>query len=375
MAISRRTLLERLGAGALSAAAARQIAFAEAGIPGPVAPKDLIRLHRNESAHGPSPKAVAAMRDAASQSARYPDAAAVSLKRKLAGFHDVTADRIVLGCGSTEVLHMAIRAFGGRGQAILTARPTFDTVAQLAQRAGSRTVDVPLARDHSHDLGAMRDRVDTGIGLIFICNPHNPTGSLTKRKDLETLLQKLPATIHVVVDEAYHDFVGHAADYRSLIDRTDDPRVIVLRTFSKIHGLAGLRIGYGIAAASTATALRAHASSNDINIMAARAATAALDDREHVRTVVNTIADERQEFLNQANARMLRSIDSLTNFVLLNTGRPSPQVIDHFAKHRILVAGPFAGFEKYVRVSLGTPAEMREFWRVWDLMPGGHMHT
>jgi len=108
--------------------------------------------------------------------------------------------------------------------------------------------------------------------------------------------------------------------------------------------------------------------------MAARAATAALDDREHVRATVNTIADERQEFLNQANARMLRSIDSLTNFVMLNAGRPSTEVIDHFAQHRILVAGPFAGFEKYVRVSLGTPSEMREFWRVWDLMPGGHMH-
>ena len=315
------------------------------------------------------------MRDAASQSARYPDAAAVSLTRKLAAFHGVPIDRIVLGCGATEVLHLAVRAFGGRGKAILTARPTFDAVAQLAQRAGSRTVEVPLAKDHSHDLGAMRARVVPDTGLIYICNPHNPTGSLTKRQDLDALLHNLPGSVHILVDEAYHDFVGYSADYRTLVDRTDDPRVIVLRTFSKIHGLAGLRIGYGIAAATTAATMRAHASSNDINLMAARAATAALDDREHVRTTVNTIADERQEFLNQANARMLRSIDSLTNFVMLNTGRPSTQVIDHFAKHRILVAGPFAGFEKYVRVSLGTPSEMREFWRVWDLMPGGHMHT
>jgi histidinol-phosphate aminotransferase len=374
MAISRRTLLERLGAGALSAAAARQLTFAETTAPGVGPAKGFIRLHRNESAHGPSPRAVAAMRDAASQSAHYPDAAAVSLTRKLAVFHGVSIDRIVLGCGATEVLHLAVRAFGGRGKAILTARPTFDAVAQLAQRAGSRTVEVPLAKDHSHDLGAMRERVDPDTGLIYICNPHNPTGSLTKRQDLDALLHNLPGSVRVLVDEAYHDFVGYSADYRTLVDRTDDPRVIVLRTFSKIHGLAGLRIGYGIAAATTATTMRAHASSNDINMMAARAATAALDDREHVRATVNTIADERQEFLNQANARMLRSIDSLTNFVMLNAGRQSTEVIDHFAQHRILVAGPFAGFEKYVRVSLGTPSEMREFWRVWDLMPGGHMH-
>ncbi len=235
-------------------------------------------------------------------------------------------------------------------------------------------MDVPLAKDHSHDLHAMRDRVDARTGLVYICNPHNPTGSLTKRQDIDALLHGLPAGVQVVIDEAYHDFVGHSADYRSLIDRTDDPRVIVTRTFSKIHGLAGLRIGYGIAAAPTATIMRAHASSNDVNIIAARAAEAALGDQEYVRTRVNTIADERQEFLNQANARMLRSIDSLTNFVMLNTGRPSAQVVDHFAQHRILVAGPISGFDKYIRVSLGTPAEMREFWRVWDLMPGGHMH-
>ena len=374
MAISRRTLLERLGVGALSAAATRQIAFAESSAPGPLSSKDFIRLHRNESAHGPSPHARAAMRDAASQSARYPDAAAASLRRKIAVVHGVPVDRVILGCGSTEVLQLALDAFASRGRTILTARPTFETVAQLVRRAGSEIVDVPLATDHSHDLQTMRDRVDARTGLVYICNPHNPTGSLTKRQDIDALLHSLPAGVQVVVDEAYHDFVGHSADYRSLIDRTDDPRVIVTRTFSKIHGLAGLRIGYGIAAAPTATIMRAHASSNDINIIAARAAEAALGDPEDVRTRVNTIADERQEFLNEANARMLQWIDSLTNFVMLNTGRPSMQVVDHFAQHRILVAGPVSGFDKYIRVSLGTPAEMREFWRVWDIMPGGHMH-
>ncbi len=373
MAISRRTLLERLGVGALGAAAARQLAFAEGSAPVASPSKEFIRLHRNESAHGPSRDVLAAIRDAASQSARYPDAAAASLRRKLAVIQGVPVDRVVLGCGSTEVLHMALDAFASRGRTVLAARPTFETVAQLARRTGSHIVDVPLAKDYSHDLQTMRDRVDAHTGLVYICNPHNPTGRLTKRQDIDALLERLPDSVHVVLDEAYHDFVGHSADYRSLIDRTDDPRVIVTRTFSKIHGLAGLRIGYGIAAAPTAAIMGAHASSNDINIVAARAAEAALGDPEYVRALVDTIEDERQEFLNQANARMLRSIDSLTNFVMLNTGRRSTQVVDHFAQHRILVAGPVSGFDTYIRVSLGTPAEMREFWRVWDLMPGGHM--
>jgi histidinol-phosphate aminotransferase len=234
-------------------------------------------------------------------------------------------------------------------------------------------VDVPLSKNYSHDLEAMRARLDARTGLIYICNPHNPTGTLTRRHDIDAMLENIPPGIHVVVDEAYHEFVGHAADYRTLIDRTDRPDLVVTRSFSKIHGLAGLRIGYGIAAASTAAALRSHASPDAVSIIAARAAEAALADLEHVRTCVTRIADDRQEFLNHANARMLRSIDSLTNFVMLSTGRPSGEVVNHFAKHRVLVGGPISGFDKYIRVSIGTPAEMREFWRVWDLMPGGHM--
>jgi len=374
MAISRRTLLQHLGAG-LGAAAAPRIAFADRGISGPAGtPNGSVRLHRNESAYGPSPKVLAAIRDAASQSARYPDAATASLRQTIAHGHGVPVERVVLGCGSTEVLQMAIHAFAGRSKTIVAARPTFETLAQLARRSGSRIVDVPLNKDYSHDLEAMRAQVDARTGLIYMCNPHNPTGSLTRRQNIDAMLAKLPPQVLVVVDEAYHDFVGHAADYRTLIDRTDHPSVIVMRSFSKIHGLAGLRIGYGIAAPPTAARLNAHASSGDVNVVAARAAEAALADVEHVRACVNRIADDRQEFLNDANARMLRSIDSLTNSVMLATGRPSAQVVDHFAKHRVLVAGPIPGFDSYIRVSIGTSAEMREFWRVWDLMPGGHMH-
>jgi histidinol-phosphate aminotransferase len=234
-------------------------------------------------------------------------------------------------------------------------------------------LQVPLRKDYAHDLEGMLRRVGADAGLVYLCNPHNPTGSLTRRQDIDAFLQQLPASVRVIIDEAYHDFVGHAADYRTLVDRTDDPRVIVTRSFSKVHGLAGLRIGYGIAAAQTATMVRSHSTSDNINLVSARGAEAALDDRDYLSSCVDRIADDRQEFLNQANARMLRSIDSLTNFVMLDTGRPSRDVVAHFAKHRILVAGSLEGFENYIRVSLGTAAELREFWRVWDLIPGGHM--
>ena len=373
MAITRRTLLERLGAGALGAAVVPRFAVAETRAVAGAASAGPIRLHRNENVYGPSPMALAAMRDSAAHAARYPDEAAASLRSAVAGAHGVTRDRVVLGCGATDLLHVAVQMFAGPGKTILAARPTYEGLDRLAQRTGSRIIDVPVRPDYAHDLDGMRTRVEPRTGLVYVCNPHNPTGTLTRRQDLDAFLGGLPANVCVIVDEAYHDFVGEAADYRSLVDRADDPRVIVLRSFSKMHGLAGLRIGYAIAARSTAMMLKSHISSDDINIVAARGARAALEDPAHVRASIIRIGDERQEFLNQANARMLRSIDSLTNFVMLNTERPSAQVVEHFARHRILVAGALPGFDKHIRVSIGTPTEMREFWRVWDRMPGGHM--
>jgi histidinol-phosphate aminotransferase len=177
----------------------------------------------------------------------------------------------------------------------------------------------------------------------------------------------------VLVDEAYHHYVGDSADYASFIDRrVDDSRVIVTRSFSKIYGLAGLRVGYAVAAAHTAGVLAPRTLSDGVNVVAARAAAAALDDTEYVRTSVNRNTDDRQEFFNQATARMLRP-DSVTNFVMLDTGRGAVEVVEHFRNHGILVSGPFQGFDQNIRVSLGTPRDMREFWRVWDLIIGHKM--
>lgn len=257
----------------------------------------------------------------------------------------------------------------------MAAVPTFNAIGSYAQRAGSSIIGVPLSRDWSHDLTAMAARADASVGLVYVCNPNNPTGSLTRRQDLERMFLTLPPHVFVVVDEAYHDYVGKAADYTSFIDRrVDNPRVIVLRSFSKIHGLAGLRIGYAVTSAATASALAFRELADGVNTFAARAAAVALGDVEHVRKSVEANENDRQEFLNEANARMLRSVDSLTNFVMLDAGRPAAAAVEHLARHRILVAGPVPGFDHYFRVSLGTRSDMREFWRVWDMQPGGGHH-
>jgi histidinol-phosphate aminotransferase len=283
-------------------------------------------------------------------------------------------DQVVLGCGSTEIMRMAADAFTGRGKKLVTGLPTFELIAAYAQRSGAEVVAVPLRRDYSHDLDGMLARIDDTTGLVYICNPNNPTGTITRRRQLEEFLRKLPATTHVLIDEAYHDYVGESSEHTSFIDQpADHRRIIVTRTLSTVHGLAGLRIGYAIAGRETAHELASHRLSDGVNVLAARAAAAALEDAEHLRTSVSRNMDDRQEFLNQANARMLRSIDSLTNFVMLHTGGPALPVVEHLEKHNILVAGHIAGFDAHIRVSLGTSSEMREFWRAWDRMPGHRM--
>jgi histidinol-phosphate aminotransferase len=173
-----------------------------------------------------------------------------------------------------------------------------------------------------------------------------------------------------VIDEAHHHYVSPSPDYASFLDRpVNDPRVIVIRSFSKIHGLAGLRVGYGVASAETSRSLGGSQLRESVNAVGAAAAMAALDDIEQVQLRVRQNTDDRQEFFNQANARMLKPIESHTNFVMFDTDRPAPRVIEHFKKHGVAISGHFPYFAKFIRVSLGTEADMREFWRVWDLMP------
>jgi histidinol-phosphate aminotransferase len=366
--ISRRHLFRQIAAGAAAAAAvpALQAAASPAG--------GLVRLNRNENAFGPSAKVMAALLDAAQQLAnRYPDLESEALRNRIARFHGVAPDQVVLGCGSTEILRMAADAFAGPGRNMILARPTFEAMSRFARRAGAEVVEVPLTPDYAHDLSAMLGRADATTGLVYVCNPNNPTGTLTRRRDIEAFIRQLPDTTRVLIDEAYHHYVGESSDYASFIDRpVDDSRVIVARSFSKIHGLAGLRVGYAIAARETARTLAAGRLSDGVNAAAALAAAAAVEDSEHAWTSARRNVDDRQEFLNQANARMLKTIDSQTNFVMLNTERPAIEVVERFRRYNVLLAPPVPSFDMHIRVSLGTPAEMREFWEIWDLAPVHH---
>jgi histidinol-phosphate aminotransferase len=332
------------------------------GIPGPV------HLDRNENAYGASEKAIAAIRESASQANRYPEPTG-ALQEALASQHVVDAEQIVVGCGSSEVLRMVANAFLSQGKKLILASPTFELIRRYAQARKATVVEVPLRKDYSHDLNAILEVARKGSGLVYICNPNNPTGTLTGRKEIESFLDNLPPTFHAVMDEAYHHYAGGSGAYTSFIGRpADNPRVIVVRTFSKAYGLAGVRVGYAVALAETAKKVGADGLPFGLNRTGVMAAAAALGDPQYIAECARKNADDRQEFFNQVNARMLRALDSHTNFVCLNIMRPAAEILEHYRKNNFLLAPPIPRMPTYLRISLGKPDEMREFWRVWDLL-------
>jgi histidinol-phosphate aminotransferase len=374
MRLSRRALLRRVTASAVFATSSPRLNAALAAESARPLRDPLIRLDSNENPFGPSERALAAMQRAADLAARYPAAHVDVLRDVIAAHHAVAPAQVVVGGGSSAIIRATVTALVGPAKTAIMASPGFPLFAESAAYAGAVLSAIPLTKAHAHDLAAMLARVDEDTRLVYVCNPNNPTGSLTRRADLDRFLETVPSRIYVLVDEAYHHFVGGSADYASVIERAPlRPRTIVTRTFSTVYGLAGLRIGYAVADPDTARLLRDGGVADAVTVPGAMAAVASLADQEHVRRYVERNADIRQEFFNQANARMLRAIDSHTNFVLLDTQRGAEDVVDHFRRHAISIGATAPPLHRYIRVSLGTEEQMRAFWRVWDLLPMAQM--
>src|SRR5262245_7772831 len=368
--LSRRNFFKTAGLGAAVAASAsfpvELLSWAEPSrAPEPGGP---ILLNSNENAYGPFPS-VMAMANPFQGVNRYPDHHSDVISERLAAQYKVDLARVLTGCGSTEILRMAAYAFTGPGRKLIMAAPTFESIGWYSASVQAEVVKVPLAANFTHDLGAMLKAAGSDAGLIYICNPNNPTGNVTPRADIEAFVAKLPKTTKVLIDEAYHDFVPASADYTSFLDRpVNDDRVFVARTYSKIYGLAGMRLGYGIASADAAKAMRKHRLEDSLNVFVMRCALTSMDDAAGYRQAVQRNAADRDDFVRQAAARKLKTIPSAANFVMMETGWPIRSVIDYFAKNNIRVGRPFPPMDKYARISLGTPEQMKQFWKVWDAM-------
>ncbi len=322
---------------------------------------DSIRLSSNENPLGIPPASKEAIVGGMGEANRYPGASRRALQQAVADRHGIPTNGIVLGNGSTEVLQMGVQARLDPQLRLVAPAPTFEDVFEYSEpHPWIDLKPVPLLSDHAHDLTAMEEATKGAPGpvLVYVCNPNNPTGSLTSVDDVETWISRAPENVHFLVDEAYFEFVD-SSSYRSL-DRLalENPNVVVARTFSKVYGMAGMRLGYGITHPETARALQAFAAGTNCNHLALVAGLAALADEEWIGKSVGANLQSRQVTYAVLDELDLEYLPSHTNFVMHRISGDLRQYINRMGEAGIRVGRPFPPMLDFNRLSFGLPEEM-----------------
>lgn len=318
-------------------------------------PHDIVKLASNENPLGPSPKAVEAVSRAAAGVNIYPDGAAFRLRSAIAEFCGVEFDQTVVGTGSSEVIELMCHALLNPQAEVVAARHAFSMYPVMSQLFGSTYVEVPNKPDWTHDLNGFLNAITDRTRIVFITNPTNPVGTVVTQQEIDEFMDKVPEHVLVCFDEAYREFSDNPPDTLKFV--REGRNVIVLRTFSKAYGLAGLRVGYGVAPEHITGMLHKARAPFNLHVLAQEAALAALEDTEHVRrTVENNAAGMR--FYEQAFREMgLEWIPSQGNFILVKVGQGKKVFNDMLAKGVIVRAQDGYGLPEWIRISIGTPAE------------------
>jgi histidinol-phosphate aminotransferase len=314
-----------------------------------------IKLASNENPLGPSPRAVEAVRRLLGGVHRYPDGASFALRAKLATRLGVGPEQLVFGCGGDEILELVAKSFLGPGDEAVFAWPSFAMYPIVTRGMGATPVAVPLDRDLVHDLDAMRAAVSQRTRVVFVCNPNNPTGTSVGAAAFDRFAERLPDDVVLLVDEAYVDFARRPDFPDALAWIARRPGTLVLRTFSKIAGLAGLRVGYGVGDAQLIGWLERARHPFNVNLLAEAAAAAALDDREHLERTVRMNAEGVDYLRRELGALGIETWPSEANFVL---ARPGPGTYERLLREGVIVR-PLAGFgmPEHVRITVGLPEE------------------
>ncbi len=322
----------------------------------------VVKLASNENPYGPSPKALAAIAGAAGGLHVYPDGSSRALREALGAFHGVPMERIVVGNGSDELIHLLGLVLLEPGDEMIMGDPGFSRYDASAHLTPCRLVKVPLDAGYRHDLLAMAAAVTERTKLVFLANPNNPTGTIVRRPELEAFLDAVPERVAVVIDEAYFEFAAPFEGYPDSRDYLGRPNVVGMRTFSKTYGLAGIRVGYGFFPAAIADAMHRAREPFDVNSLAQAAAIAALGDTEHIaRTVAgNTAGLARLGEIARGVGAV--PVESQANFLLMDVGRPARPVFEALLREGVIVrSGEALGVPTCLRVSVGTPEEIETF--------------
>ena len=321
-------------------------------------PAGIIKLASNENPFGPSPLALAAARRALDHGELYPDGGCFELRQKLAAVHGLAADQFIVGNGSNEIIELLGHAFVGSGDEVVMGAPAFVVYKLVTLLFGAKAIEVPL-RDWRHDLAAMAAAITPRTKLVYLCSPNNPTGTANSREDILAFARALPEHVILAFDEAYAEFVAEAPDLKPLI--REGRHIVGLRTFSKIYGLASLRIGYGYASAPLAALLNRVRQPFNVNAIAQAAAVAALDDHAFAAECVRRNRLGLTQLENGCRRLGLEYVPSTANFMLVRVGE-GVRVFNELQRRGVIVR-PVAsyGLAAWVRVTVGTEEQNARF--------------
>ena len=363
MSVSRRKFAQLLGAGAAAVVVRPSLSFAKPtqSVATPLAESgNIVRLSANENPYGPSPKAFQAITESFGLVCRYPDEHNNVLIDKLAKLNGVNHDQILLGDGSGEILKLCAETFTGpQNGKLVAADPTFEAILNNASANGAEVVKIPLTSTFAHDLPKMLAAAKGGV--IYVCNPNNPTASITPKEELRDFIAKTPRETMILVDEAYFHY-ANSPDYESVISLVKEhPNLIVSRTFSKIYGMAGLRCGYCVAQKETIERMRRNQMWDSVNCMALAAATASLDDPDQVTNGKRSTNEAKQFTISELDKIGYKQIPSQANFIMFDCKKPVVPLIKAMKERNVHVGRLFPALPNHMRVTIGKKSEMETF--------------
>jgi histidinol-phosphate aminotransferase len=321
-------------------------------------PSQIVKLASNENPLGPSPMAVKAMQEALLNAHFYPDGGGYHLRVGIAEKFGVSIDNVLLGTGSNEIIEFLGHAFLQPGDNIVTAEHAFVVYKILAKLFGAEAVEVPDP-NLTHDLPAMAEAINERTKIVYIANPNNPTGTMVSEKELDRFIERVPNNVVVALDEAYYEFLPNPPD--TLKYMGNHPNVIALRTFSKIQGLAGLRIGYGLAHESLIALLQKTRQPFNVNSIAQAGALAGLRDEEYQAKTREVVREGRDFLQGEFGRRNLEFVPSVANFVLVKVGKGKETFQKLLKRGMIVRAMDEYKLPEWIRVTVGTPEQNRRF--------------
>ena len=323
--------------------------------------KKWVKLASNENLLGPSPKAIAAIRKELPNVYLYPEGPCTALRKALAEKLAISEETVVISNGADNLILMIANAFVNEGDGVIMADPTFSVYKNVTQMMGGKPIQVKL-KDFTHDLESMLKKVNRRTKLVFVCNPNNPTGSTVSLAMFDYFLSKLPERVIVVLDEAYGDFVEDAFYPNGLDYIRKKKQLIVLRTFSKVYGLAGLRIGYALGREDLVHCLNQVRDPFPVHRLAEVAALAALDDEDHVIRTIQLVYEGKRYLYKELDRMGLPYVPSQANFIFIDFEKDSGEVFKALLKEGIIIRpGKVWGYPTFARVTIGRTEDNRRF--------------